>query len=102
MIDAIKVKDLITKRKNMHPDDPRISDIWDEITNILGRSIKDTVIFFNNCTEDEVYWLSEVFDDIAYELNSQEFIDCIEGLERKYEALNIRQDIEFAKKMLKF
>ncbi|MCT4543153.1 MAG: hypothetical protein N4A63_06400 [Vallitalea sp.] len=40
--------------------------------------------FLENCSSDEVYWISEIFEDIAYKFQSRKFICFLKELQRKY------------------
>lgn len=95
-----RIEELIQIRKEMHPDDPNITNIWNELASLLSQNIDDTVKIISELSRDEVYWVSEVFEDISENLMSQEFINCIESLAKKYSDIDISDDIEFAKKIM--
>ena len=59
-------------------DDYRIEESWKRLTNILTESVDDTICFFNNeCTDEEFFWLSEVFSDVSEVLQSKEFVQTL-------------------------
>ena len=97
-----RIEELIQIRKEMHLDDPNITNIWNELADLLSQNIDDTVKIISELSRDEVYWVSEVFEDISENLMSQEFINCIESLAKKYSDIDISDDIEFAKKLWKY
>ena len=61
-------------------------DEWDygiekcckEETQILSENISDTMLFFETeCTDEEFYWLSEVFSDVSEKVQSKEFVQAL-------------------------
>lgn len=100
MINNNKVKEIINERIKMHPDDPRIVDKWKELTDIFTKNENDTIDYLNNCSEDTVEWVSEIFEDISEVLQSQKFIQCIEFLKYKFKELDLEQDIMYAKEVM--
>lgn len=101
MIDFQKIDHILEERKDMHPDDPRIIDKWNELIQILTQNEHSTIAYFNSCSKEKIFWLSEVFEDISEKLQSIQFIECIEKIEIKYPDLELELDIAFAKEALK-
>ena len=87
---------LVEKRTKLHLDDPGIQMIWHEMVDILKENEQRTIAFFNQCEEKDLYWLSEIFEDVSSELQSRAFIDCLLQLQEKYPNLDMEQDIEYA------
>ncbi len=53
-------------------------DLSGEMVELFCRDIDDTISFIENeCTDEQFYWLSEIFSDIARETSSSDFVDCI-------------------------
>jgi len=61
-------------------------DNWDygieqcckEEIDILSRNMNETIMFFDNeCTDEDFFWLSEVFEDIAEKTQSREFVEAL-------------------------
>ncbi|WPC43876.1 hypothetical protein [Clostridium sp. JS66] len=100
MIDNDKINSIIKERVSMHPDDPRIMNKWRELTDIFTENQEDTIEFLNTCSEENVEWISEVFEDISEILQSSQFISCIEKLNDKFKDLNLDQDIRYAKEVI--
>ena len=44
----------------------------------------------------DLYWISEVFEDISVNLKSQKFIDCLRKLDKKFPGLEMAHDIDIA------
>lgn len=101
-----KLKEILSKRKSLHPDDDyAIYDCWMQETNILSENIQETIFFIENkCTDEEFYWISEVFEDISYKTQSTEFISCIKNrlnkISDKSLIESIQTDIEFAEAVI--
>lgn len=64
---------------SLHPnDDFGIEKCWREMTDILSNDISATISFFEReCTDEEFYWLSSVFEDIAEKTQSKDFIQVL-------------------------
>ena len=95
-----KITEIINKRKKMHLEDPRVSECWDELNEILTVNEDQTISYLFLCEEKELYWISEVFDDISMSFKSLKFIECLEKLKEKYPKLDIDEDIKYSKKYL--
>ena len=100
MLDSREVEKVIKERVAMHPEDPRIMDKWEELTQILIQDEEATIVYLNNCNLENVYWISEIFEDISAQLQSRRFIECIEQLSNKFPELDMEQDILYAREML--
>lgn len=100
MIDNNMIEKIIEERKKMHPDDPRIMEKWDELTQIFIQNEADTIEYLEQCSQESAYWISEVFDDIAENLQSVNFIKCIEQLCVKYPDADLKQDVLSAKEFI--
>lgn len=101
MINCEKIENLISERKKKLSDDPRIGEIWDELKKIFSQDEKSTIEYLNNCSESQLEWISEVFEDISENLQSEDFIDTLEKLPKKYPDLDLEMDISYAKEALK-
>jgi len=100
MIDNNIIEKIIEERKKMYPDDPRILEKWNELTQIFNKNEQNTIEYLNCCCKENIYWISEVFEDISEQLQSSRFIECIEKLAIKYPDLDLEQDILYAKEVL--
>lgn len=67
-------------QKKILPDDLKIGQIWDELT--------------------QIQWISEVFGDILENLQAKAFIDTLENLQKKIPNLDLEIDISYAYKVL--
>lgn len=52
---------------------------WDAEVKQFAANIQESIEFIQNeCTDEEFYWMSEVFEDIADCTRSVEFVKCIQ------------------------
>ena len=62
-----------------------VKQCWDKEVEILARNLNDTINFLDNeCTADELSWISEVFDDLVKVTQSRELIACLYRVAAKY------------------
>lgn len=90
------IKEILEERKMLHPDDPAIQKCWDKLVIELTKDEQETINYFSICTEDEINWLSEVFEDIAEVFRSKDFINFLKEIQRKYPDLDLESDIHYA------
>ena len=56
-------------------DDFATEKCWEEMTALLSEDITDTISFFESeCTIEEFYWLSSIFEDIIAKTQSTDLI----------------------------
>lgn len=95
-----KVIDLLCERVMVDENDPVINRIWDEMTVLLSQSSNETINFLKDCTEEQLFYISEIIEDISYNLKSQEFINTLYELNAKFPNLQMESDIEIAKEFM--
>ncbi len=99
---ADEIRAVLHQRRNTHPEwDDGIDQCWKKEVEILTRDLKDTINFFDNeCTADDLYWISEVFDELVEATQSRELIACLYRAAAKYpeesEENYIFRDIKWA------
>lgn len=105
-MNVTKLKETIQKRKELDPnDDFPTKDCWNEEIDILTKDIDGAIDFIKTCTEEEFYWLSEVFDDVISKTQSkvlyQAMVDRNETLENQEFKESNRTDLLYANEALK-
>ena len=100
MVNTKRIKILIEKREGLHQDDPRIEECWKMLTKELGMEEEATIDFISKCDEHDIYWLSEIFEDVSAVLQSQAFIQVLKGIQTKYPNLDLQEDIMYAEMVL--
>jgi hypothetical protein len=85
---AEEFREVLALRKKLHPeDDFETEEMWKKETEILSRDMQKTIDFLENeCTAEELYWISEVFDEVVEKTQSKEFIECLYRVVEKYPA----------------
>lgn len=88
---------IIAERKSKDiEDDYGIQTCWDKMIHVLSNDIYETVAYLENCSEEEIYFISEVFEDISEQLQSKQYIDCLKKLDKKFPDLSMTKDIDLA------
>ena len=88
---------IIEERKRKHiEDDYGIQECWERMVDILSVDVQQTVVYLEKCTQEELYYISETFEDISQRLQSQMFIECLRKLDEKYPKLEMTKDIDLA------
>lgn len=66
------------------------------MVDILSVDVQQTVVYLENCTQEELYYISETFEDISEKVQSQTFIECLQKLDKKFPELEMKKDIDLA------
>ena len=74
---------------------------WEKEKEAILANLDTSICFINEaCTDEEFYFLSEIFDDIMKETKSADFLECIRTRTDQVENIQwrneIAEDIEFA------
>ncbi len=92
------VKEIINKRAKLYTeDDYGIEKCRNELIEILSKDELFTIDILNQLNDQEILYTSEVFEEIAHNLQSVNYINCLEKIYIKYLHLNIKDSIEVAK-----
>ena len=75
-MDTSYVKELVKQFAKLEPHDSvGQQECWNKMIEILSSDIQESIKFFQNeCSVEELYWLSPVFEDVADKTNSQQLI----------------------------
>lgn len=78
-MDVNKIRAIISKRIFLHPcDDYETEECWKKETEMLSENISESICFFETvCTDEELFWLSEVFEDVSALVQSKNFIQVL-------------------------
>lgn len=96
-----QIDKIIKKRRKLNlKDDFGIQKCWDEITHLLSNNELETIEFLESCSKEQLFWISEVFEDVAHELQSKEYIKCLRKLDKKYPELKLKEDIDVVESYL--
>ena len=81
-------------------DDYGIQNCWNKMIDILSKDINETVAYLENCSEEDIYFISEVFEDVSEQLQSKEYIECLRKLDDKFPNLDMTKDINLAEEYI--
>lgn len=96
-----KMDPIISKRESKDINDYYgINECWNEMIESLSDNINETIAYLNDCSEKEIYYISEVFEDIAEQTNSKEYIECLRAIDSKYPGLKLKRDIDIAEEYI--
>ena len=68
----------------------------EKMIDILSVDVQQTVGYLENCTQEELYYISEILEDISERLQSPKFIECLRKLDEEFPELKMTKDIDFA------
>lgn len=93
-------KILVEREKKDSNDGFGIEECWDKMVELLSKNTNETIEYLQNCSEEEIYFISEVFEDISDRLQSPEYILCLRELEKKFPDLDLAKDVDLAERYL--
>lgn len=78
-MDIQKLREVIARNMALDPnDDFGQEKCWNEMTDILSADINATMDYFHTaCTDEEFYWLGSIFEDVAEQTQSKEFVQVL-------------------------
>lgn len=98
MLDSVKIKRMIQRKKHLHYTDPRFQDDSWHISYTLTRDMNDTMAFLESCTDEEINLLfDELFDvvDAFYEgQGGGKFVDFLKILVENRPNVEIQDEIQ--------
>ncbi|WP_185537545.1 hypothetical protein [Listeria booriae] len=88
---------ILEKRKSLNiNDDFGIEKCWNEMTELLSQNEMDTINYLEESTEKDLYYISEIFEDVSERFQSEQFINCLRKLDKKFPEFDMTQDIDIA------
>lgn len=74
-----KLRNILAVRINLHPnDDFGTAECWEKELQILTEDVTDTISFLENeSTNEEFYWISEVFQELSEKVQSKKLIQAM-------------------------
>ena len=92
-----KMEAILKERKGLNiNDDYGIEKCWNEMTILLTQNEDEKIDYLNECNEENLYYISEIFEDISEQLQSKRFITCLRNLDKKFPKLDMTKDIDIA------
>ena len=89
------LKEIIERRKSLESnDDFACMECWKQEAEILSKDVSETISFLKSCSDEEFYWISEVFDDIIGLTQSKELLLALHDRAEKIESAEYKESIE--------
>lgn len=95
-----KVRTVLGARALLDDNDPRVEQKWKELIVLLSEDENLTLNFLQVCTKTELSFLSEVFEEVAYNLQSKKYIELLYLLDQRYPDLNLKRSIQIAEEYM--
>ncbi|MBG9694384.1 hypothetical protein [Lysinibacillus sphaericus] len=95
-----KVRAVLGARALLDDNDPRIEQKWEELIVLLSEDENLTLNFLQVCTKTELSFLSEIFEEVAYNLQSKKYIELLYCLDQRYPDLNLKRSIQNAEEYM--
>ena len=95
-----KVRAILGARALLDDNDPRIEQKWEELIALLSEDENLTINFLQVCTKTELSFLSEIFEEVAYNLQSKKYIELLYFLDQRYPNLNLKRSIQIAEEYM--
>lgn len=101
MIDTNLVRKILKERVSYDPNDPSISECWNQMTTLLVENEEEAILFFEQASESEIFFLSELFEMMSERLQSRSLVDSIKKLQDKFPNVDMSVDIKYAEMALR-
>lgn len=76
----LTMKEAAQFRVTENEDNYWVEDYWKAAIKAFTRDVDQTIAFFRNeCTDEELYWLSEIFEEIVDKAQSRELLETLRG-----------------------
>ncbi|MDQ0231487.1 hypothetical protein [Metabacillus malikii] len=95
-----KVRAVLGARALLDDNDPRVEQKWKELIVLLSEDENLTLNFLQVCTKTELSFLSEIFEEVAYNLQSKKYIELLYLLDQRYPDLNLKRSIQIAEEYM--
>ena len=79
-----KIKNYVQYMENTHVNDPKIDILLNEIETLLLKDSETTIEIINGLDLLSLEWICSRFEKISYELQSNDLVECLEGLLIKF------------------
>ena len=93
----MKVIRCIRKMQELHLNDSKFSEYYDELIELLSFSCDETIALLKELSYKDLPWVSPTFAPVAVRLGCQEFLETIQKIAQSYPSIpGIEQDIKDA------
>lgn len=94
--DRKEIFSLIDWRKGLECINGMEDYYWEPLTALLTKNQDDTIEFLKECSDEQIYLISEVFEDISDKFQSKRFVEFLKELQYEHLNIDIKQDIQAA------
>lgn len=92
-----KITEIVQGIKMKHVNDPTVSTDKDLIAELLLSDISGAIEALNELDLDTLEWISSRFEEISYQLQNKEWIECLKNLLIKFpDSQILKEDIHDA------
>ncbi|GFH41955.1 hypothetical protein Hs30E_05060 [Lactococcus hodotermopsidis] len=77
-------------------DDFGIEKSWEEMVELLSQNEDSTINYLESVEKEDLYYISEIFEDLSEIFQSPKFISCLRKLDEKFPKLEMTNDIDIA------
>lgn len=100
------LKQLVNEAEYIAQTDPQnevIYDInFDKRLAELSKNLDETIEYLDTCSEKELDWMSEVFEELSEHFKPQKLIDCVERNITRFDNPDLREELKMELKDMKF
>lgn len=97
---------LITIGYKQWKDDPQNEVVWEETVNkVLSELTKDlteTIQYIDTCSKDELYFISQVFEELSEHFKSPELLNCVERNVNRFDDPELKTQLKSELKYMDF
>ncbi len=83
-----------------HGASPNVDDYWKRTIDMLTENEENTKKFLNNCSDWELYHLSEILEEVAFKFQSKHFIEFLKELNKNHPNSDMTEDIKWAEQAI--
>ncbi|MFD4491463.1 MULTISPECIES: hypothetical protein [Lysinibacillus] len=86
-----KVRAILGARALLDNNDPRIEQRWEELIILLSGDANLTLNFLQVCIKTELSFLSDVFEEVASNLQRKKYTELLYCLDQRYPSIQITE-----------
>lgn len=97
-MNLIFLKELINRGYKLWENDPQNEIKWEETINKIflemSKNLDKTIEFINTCSKEELFYISQVFEELSKYFKSQKLIQCVEQNLYRFNDLELQSQIK--------
>ncbi len=99
-----QMKILVEQKRSIDPNyGEGVQNNWDKMIEVLTFDLKETIAYLDSAPEEEIFFASEVWEDISAFWQSKELLEAMERCKERLPGIakQLELEISFAKKVMK-